>query len=131
MLPKRSLHGANHFIRVDVTTWRIGAKSAKSMIECRIYDALIFTAEALRRGGKQKSNSKQESAEGAEAAEGYGSRGICYEPQTAFSGRGSETQCANTEPRPKGAGCGTLNWPAISMKAIGLFDPGGPPHLWP
>jgi hypothetical protein len=37
------------FIRVDVTTSWIAAKSAKSMIEWRIYDALIFAAEALRR----------------------------------------------------------------------------------
>jgi len=30
----------------------------------------LFTAEALRRGGKQKSKSKPESAEGAEDTEG-------------------------------------------------------------
>ena len=52
MLPKRSLHGANHFIRVDVTTWWIGAKSAKSMIARRIYAhaASLRRSQALNGG---------------------------------------------------------------------------------
>ena len=32
---------------------------------------------------------------------------FCHEPQPAPCGRGSETQCADTEPRPKGAVCVT------------------------